>query len=329
MTPSSENRMQRVHYLDTVGGVLIVYMICLHLMQRTGLTGTPAFHFLGTVFFFFLPWFFFKSGMMSKQRPFRDEATAVFRRLIVPFVVFSFLGWAFHCGYLWITGDRDPVHYLLTPAKDLYLNGAVTGNLALWFLFTLTLVRLLWNLLSRFLPLWAILAAGGAAGLLFHYFLPDFHPYYLANTCLGLFFFCCGRLLKDRQFQRPYPMIALVVAVAMPVFVPSLVDMKNNLTLFGYHPVWLAACPAGCVAIDFLVSRIGRRGLFNWLGRHAMTLLVTHWIVLEQAQLIYETILGKSAYAVWVYAFACLLILPLLCLLFERPRLSFLVGSSR
>ena len=115
----------------------------------------------------------------------------------------------------------------------------------------------------------------------------------------------------------------------MPVFVPSLVDMKNNLTLFGYHPVWLAACPAGCVAIDFLVSRIGRRGLFNWLGRHAMTLLVTHWIVLEQAQLIYETILGKSAYAVWVYAFACLLILPLLCLLFERPRLSFLVGSSR
>lgn len=155
------------------------------------------------------------------------------------------------------------------------------------------------------------------------------HPYWAVNTFLGLFFFGVGNLSAEKQFPHPVPLVAILMVLAMFILSPSYVDMKSNVTVFGSYPVWFAACPAGCVAINSLIRPIRWKGLFNWLDRHSMTLLVTHWIVLEAARILYTPILGLSGHEVWFYGLACLLFLPLLCLLFQRPSLSFLVGVPR
>lgn len=44
---------RRIPYLDTISGVLIVFMIYTHIIQRSDLDGLPSYRFMETVFFFF------------------------------------------------------------------------------------------------------------------------------------------------------------------------------------------------------------------------------------------------------------------------------------
>ena len=55
---------QRYFYLDVISGVVIVQTIVMHVLQFSGLynTGT-AFDAWDSVLFFYMPWFYFKSGL--------------------------------------------------------------------------------------------------------------------------------------------------------------------------------------------------------------------------------------------------------------------------
>lgn len=54
----------RLDYLDAIAGLLIVRMILGHLFQCCLLTETETYWWMNTVFSFFMPWFFYKSGML-------------------------------------------------------------------------------------------------------------------------------------------------------------------------------------------------------------------------------------------------------------------------
>ena len=77
--------------------------------------------------------------------------------MLVPFVVFSFLGYCLNVFNLLTSGDTNWVHYALTPVKELVLGGSIAGNDVLWFLTSLFMVQIIFNeLKTRNVKSWLI-----------------------------------------------------------------------------------------------------------------------------------------------------------------------------
>ena len=75
--------MQRYPHIDIAKGLLIILVVLGHIS-----TGNDLDH--KYIFWFHMPAFFILSGLfLAKERPMRDEAKNRFRRLIVPYLVFS------------------------------------------------------------------------------------------------------------------------------------------------------------------------------------------------------------------------------------------------
>lgn len=136
------NKLNRETYLDIVGGLLLIYMICWHCALASG----TAAEFKKYTFWlgFFLPWFFFKGGLFFKPRENKEVIKIGYKRLIIPFLWFSLIGTII----LWtgqiINGDFT----IYTVNKNIigfFAYGSFYGNLALWFLLSLYAVRIIFN----------------------------------------------------------------------------------------------------------------------------------------------------------------------------------------
>ena len=136
---------QRKTYLDTVSGILLVYMMFTHCAQFTGTFDTKICQTLSIAFSCFMPWFFFKSGMLHKDLPSpKDEFRYTLKKLWRPYVLFWCIGFVIHDLILYIDGDKYWVHYLLSPIKQTICDGGTNnGVLPMWFLVTLFGVRVL------------------------------------------------------------------------------------------------------------------------------------------------------------------------------------------
>lgn len=158
-------------YLDTVGGILLIHMIVGHCCQWSQ-TYQP---YQTWTFWleFFMPWFFFKAGMFYKQRPIREEFHKSFKRLIIPYIYFSIIGTILLWGKL-IVCNEFSYKSILTPIKSVLLAGAVPGNLALWFLLSLFIVRLLFTIIRSRLILEGSMDAKCLGGM----FRCDMHSIY-------------------------------------------------------------------------------------------------------------------------------------------------------
>lgn len=60
-----EVQSRRDDSLDGVCGLLIIWMISMHAAQWSGVKGTTFFNVATHVFFYFMPWFYFKGGMFA------------------------------------------------------------------------------------------------------------------------------------------------------------------------------------------------------------------------------------------------------------------------
>ena len=81
--------LERDYSLDAACGLMIIYMIYGHICAWSGVQQIELFPRL---LFFFMPWFFFKSGMFFREKPFKKEFVNGVKKLIVPYIVFSIIG---------------------------------------------------------------------------------------------------------------------------------------------------------------------------------------------------------------------------------------------
>lgn len=72
MKEKQSDKRNREVYLDVVCGIMIIWMILGHLIASCGLRDTVLYTIGNRLFPFFMPWFFFKSGMFYKKRPFKQ-----------------------------------------------------------------------------------------------------------------------------------------------------------------------------------------------------------------------------------------------------------------
>ena len=236
-----------------------------------------------SILYFFMPWFYYKSGMLWGGMCLRDTMYKSGRKLFKPFVVYAIIGQVVLTICLLVEGETSLKPYLYSPIRSLVLSGNVGGNTPLWFIPSLFVVQCMaaWLLNKVNLPLlWAILSILLGYGL---YLLNwQYVPTYIESAFLGLFFFGMGNWLRERQYRWWLILICGLMWLCAVVFGLHGADIRANSCLGNYFMGALVSL-SGCIAIN---------GLFKWLqpwikcyvlqfiGRNAMIIYVTHWIVL-------------------------------------------------
>lgn len=280
---------KRESHLDIVCGIMIVYMIFMHCVQWANAADFSISSILGNTFFFFMPWFFFKAGMFfNPDKSVKNIAQSSYIRLIKPFILYALIGHVFYGVYLFLNQNTDILFYIWYPIKSILVAGASGGNTPLWFLITLFLVRIIAKLGSILNV--KICLFGGAVALLLNVTGFD-KPFWFANTMSGIFYFICGYILKDLQYNRKAFIAAIMLYVAGIVF-PSQVDMNRNELLCGSYFLWLVFSIGGCVVFDNVFGFVENKfclpvqKFFESIGKNSMFYYCTHWIVLRAVAII-------------------------------------------
>ena len=275
----------RYTYLDTVGGIMIIHMMyVVHAAHFTNVSPWLV-EYVMELMTCFLPWFYFKSGMFYKDGSslIEDFAKRV-KKLLLPFAVFSFIGWGliFILGSLWMT-DASVVDLLKDSLSTFLWEGAFNGNFALWFLFSLFLVCVTYRMLrklrinNRVIMLLSFACAWGI------YQFDLSFPTYVGNFCNGLFFYSLGVELKQKQFYNALFYASCLILV-ISAFLPSYLDFRANKILIGHQSYLLVElyCFAGIIFFNNIFYRFfpNRIPLLTHVGENSMKYYVVHYIFL-------------------------------------------------
>ncbi len=285
-------RQPRSNHIDTVGGVLIVYMIFIHCIREAGLKEADFVQPITYIFACFMAWFFFKSGMFHKELPsIKEAASRNFKKMARPYVSFIIIGWICYCISFWLDGDTNIIHYTLSPPKQMLLGGG--GHLwaaPLWFLVTLFLVK---TLSSSLLRATKNRMGGGIAcgviGLILALLSRHFttlRPYYLTNFFPAMFFYVLGHRMKEKQYDNKIFYCSIIVFVISLIH-PSLVDFSTNVITKGSYLLWMLYATAGIVMFNNIFKRINRDiWPFTQIGRESMYWYVAHWALMKAISLV-------------------------------------------
>ena len=195
--------MERDKAIDSVAGIMITYMVFTHVCQHFGYEHSVIYMTLEHIFYFFMPWFFFKAGMFFKVEDNKVILNKSYNRLIRPFILFSLIGHICFCIVCYLQGNLHMS--TLVPYYSLLMQGSIPGNLPLWFLLTLFLCRIIFIFFAKndITVYWIALAS---LLLAFGLHLIDFkQPFYIANTVTGVFFMSFGYIyIRQMKITPPF-----------------------------------------------------------------------------------------------------------------------------
>ena len=281
--------MRREKNFDNACGVLILYMILLHCSIHFGFDDTSFMSFFRHVFFFFMPWFFFKNGYFFKLSERKVLAKNSFNRLIKPYLKWMLIGHLIYCIFLCVSGFFDWKLYVIYPLKQLVCDSALVGNLPLWFLLSLFLVRLLANELLQFrFNLIVVILLLGIICYISYIFSP-LRFILLSNVPTGLFFFLSGYIIKNNSniisekssiVQHIMTTCPIIIYLSIVCLEPSYVDMRVNILWEGLYVYWLIGSILACLTINTICRmRIFDRLGLGYIGRNSMMFYVSHWVI--------------------------------------------------
>lgn len=222
---------------DVISGILILGMLYSHASIIPGVRDTLVWNiFYHTLIVCIIPWFFFKSGMFfSSGKNLKELTRGGVKRLLIPFVVFCVLGQIFYSTSLFVKSDFTVKSHLIIPAYCLIKRGYPTGNLPLWFLLTLFVVRILYRwLYEKRINSYIISVCCLCGAFLLNYY--NFHtPYYLSNIMLALMYYSLGYKLKDIQYKNIVCLVAILLFIIIGLTKFSFIDTySNNLETGNY-----------------------------------------------------------------------------------------------
>lgn len=266
---------------------MVLYMIYGHICLWASVEQLPI---ITNVLFFFMPWFFFKSGMFYKSTDMKSCITKGIQRLMIPYVSFTIIGTITFWIMWWMQGNDDYISYILHPLRTLLHNGAVLGNSPLWFLLTLFVVRIIFNITDRYgkaalIPISLVCITG--AYLLNKYEVNSY--LYVANICSGTFFFTCGYLFKDWQHRKWMIATSIIAYILIIVFIPSYFDFRSNSGDNTLYFSWVISSLCGIIVFNGIFRLIPiKYYCLSYIGRNSMVYFVAHWVVLGWANIIFR-----------------------------------------
>lgn len=275
---------ERDNSIDAVAGLMIIYMIFIHMGHPVELdTISTVMHYM---FFYFMAWFFFKTGMFYKERSLKEEWKLCYKRLVIPLICFTVLGQMVEWVRRIIEGDYNWIHYTLSPVKELLISGYTNGNSPLWFLFTMIFARLLYAVVIKYAPPITyrdviIAICFGTFYVLFSYIRDLFQlPIYCYNIPLSLVFVAMGHLLKRIQFKLEILFLSLITVMILGIADFSyVVFMSGSLIEGDSYVSFIVLSIAGIVIVNNVLTYLCKWYSFpilSFVGRNSMAYFVIH-----------------------------------------------------
>lgn len=220
--------MKRQVYLDNVTAILILWMIfVVHCAKLSGIEG--IFMDVAMVIMeFFMPWFFFKSGMLYHEKPVFVVIKSNARHLLKPFLIFSLIGWLVIVPASSLVLRHQSIWVLLHDTIAFFLReGYLRGNPPLWFLLSFFSVKVLFALSRQYkISVVAVSLMAFLIAVIHNRWLTSC-PAYIGNISNGLFFYTLGYQLRKVQFKRNAFLMAVFVTLASLPFC-SYLDFRAN-----------------------------------------------------------------------------------------------------
>jgi hypothetical protein len=287
------NNKTRDTSLDAVCGLFIIYMIVTHAFQWSWTTDDSFYVNIQYVFFMFMPWFFFKSGMFHKKTNIKVVINQGIKRLVVPFAIYSILGeFVYWCRLYLQQGMVTWQNILKGPIRELVFQGSLSGNLALWFLLTLFIVKVSisiadkYNFNKAFVLIGALVISGG--GTIMSRYIDNI-PLLLLNVPEGLLFYVAGYYLRSIQYYKITIIIASVVFFTITVIEPSFIGVRSDNVIQGYWILGIINSVAGIILFDNLFKiKFIQFPILTSIGRNSMEYFCAHWILFHIVAIIYK-----------------------------------------
>lgn len=270
---------ERFAYLDSLSGIFIIFMVfhhCYFLIPN----GQYIYDLLFPFCYYFMPWFFFKSGMVFNPK--RD--TSIFtllihkvKRLLVPYFFYGVIGLFVYCLSLYLQNNLHRNIFGFIVDRLIY-TGAMPGNEPLWFLLSLFIVCSIYYCLCRMVNRSHLLFLVILFGC-FAFFLDYLEIYsIIGNVCIGSFFFGLG-YLYGKKIEIPFVLLCFLCLVyaALWLLAPSVVSVFQNKTINGYYLVWLLSSLVGIIlSLNIAIHFLSNSSFLSFVGRISMTILVLH-----------------------------------------------------
>lgn len=319
--------IKRDSSLDTIAGIMTIYMIYIRICPWVGISPLPH---VGKFLFFFMAWFFYKSGMFFHNISFSECYKKGIQRLMIPYIIFSIIGW-FMFFIRDVIKQEITEQYFINSLRQILHEGAVAGNAPLWFLFTLFCVRIIFYLVHK-LKQYSVIPIcffGILAYILNFWHIKDY--YWISNICSGMFFFGCGYILKNVQYNKYLFIISVITYIGIIIYIPTFVDFRSNTFTKGNYIAWILSSLAGIITFNNIFKYIPVRfKLLNNIGKDSMSYYVTHWIILSITYVLFFEFIEQEEKKIWfiLYLVFLILLLPLANVLFKTKKLRWTLGIS-
>jgi fucose 4-O-acetylase-like acetyltransferase len=197
---------QRLQHIDLISGIFILQIILMHILQFADrYKGNPVFSVVMHLSFFFMPWFYFKSGYFYKSPGKVDKAyiKKKAQKLLIPYITFFIIGLIINLPFEICEAQKPAWKILLAPGYQvLRYGGGGAGNAPLWFLLSLFFTIIGYALLDQFKLKGIIIGLPVISYLLFHFDITL--PLGISNLFLGIFFYWAGHMQNPDQSGHPF-----------------------------------------------------------------------------------------------------------------------------
>lgn len=317
---------QRDLSIENISGLLIIYMILHHIFQWSGLNVINQTYWMRPLSFF-MAWFFYKSGMFYKDRKCKEILLGGGKKLLIPYVLFSLIGHLLQCVKIFMEGDTNWEHYVLSPFKQIIISGSLSGNLALWFLPSLLAVQFLYTWLQKYVRDELIVLFGLVVAYTLH--STDIcRPLYIGNVSLGLSVFAFGHAIREFQYKHlMFISFGILYLLLLMLDVGSIGFRSNGEGEDSYLlPVLFSLC--GCIVINNLFQKgQWRIWILKYVGERAMSFYVIHWLVLLTCRIVLS-LCGTNDKMMFlgVSILSCCVVLPLVTEALMKTKYRFVLG---
>ena len=246
---------------------------------------------------------------------------------MIPYVMFSLVGDLLQCVKMFMEGDTNWIHYVLSPFKQIIISGSLSGNLALWFLPSLLAVQLLYTWLQKYVRDELIVLFGLVVAYTLH--STDIcRPLYIGNVSLGLSVFAFGHAIREFQYKHiVFISFGILYFLLLILDVGSIGFRSNGEGEDSYLlSVLFSLC--GCIVINNLFRK-GRWkiGVLKYVGERAMSFYVIHWLVLLACRIVLSLCVTNDRMTfLWVSIISCCVVLPLVTEALMKTKYRFVLG---
>lgn len=312
--------------MDSIGGLMILHMIAYHIFGG-GYYGTLAEECMRPLSFFMF-WFFYKSGMFYKPLSCNDILRKGWHKLIIPYAFFSLTGFVVWCLRQTVVAGFGILDFLKEALQEFAFSGTFPNNVALWFLPSLLLVHITFNIVYKSGGILFLTFGSIVLSCLFH-FTGVILLFYIVNFPLGIASYSFGYIMRKHQYCNGIFVTALILYVGILVLCPSSLDFRGNhlIQSNGYYILAIIFSFAGCIVINniFKMWLPHRCSILHWIGCRTMDFYVPHMIILTLCLFVPKIFVP---YLKELQCMSCIILLPVFSIVVERLGMGWIFGKA-